>query len=128
MAMSSSPKSSPAIGFSSTFFPALRLLQPLPLYCEECSLHRLELRQLCDQPPALGLRHCCSCHRRLLGSPETVPLHLWSSARGCRWLCPLPRPLQLLPQPARLPRELQQVFQVQESWCQGRSTQSASGF
>ena len=30
-------------------------------------------------------------------------------------------------QPARLPRELKQGFQVQESWCQGRSTQSASG-
>ena len=32
-----------------------------------------------------------------------------------------------LNQPARVPRELKQGFQVQEGWCQGRSTQSASG-
>ena len=77
--------------------------------------------------------------------PETVPLHLWRFARGCWWLCPLSRPLQLLPQvkyfedmndcsrtfpptqPARLPRELKQGFQVQEGWCKGRSTRPASG-
>merc|ERR1719204_1059222 len=117
MALSSSPKSSPAIGFSSTFFP-LYVSFSLFLFTE-CSLHWLELRQLCDQPPALGLRHCCSCHRRLLGSPETVSLHLWRSACCCWWLCPLSRPLQLLPQPARLPRELEQGIQVQEGWCKG---------